>query len=141
MLGEQLDAKVKNYVQALRSAGTPIGSSIVMAAGEGIVRAHDRTQPVQHGGHIQITKTWALSLLKRMGFIKRKATTKSTPSISGEDLERVKAEFLKQVAGMVKLRSIPDSHIINLDQTGLKLVPTGDWTMAAKGSRRVEVIG
>ena len=47
MLGEQLDAKVKNYVQALRSAGTPIGSSIVMAAGEGTVRAHDRIQPVQ----------------------------------------------------------------------------------------------
>ena len=49
MLGEELDAKVKNYVQALRSAGTPVGScSIVMAAGEGIVRAHDRTQPMQH---------------------------------------------------------------------------------------------
>ena len=57
MLGEQLDAKVKKYVQALRSAGTPIGSSIVMAAGEGIVRAHDRTLLVQHGGHIWITKT------------------------------------------------------------------------------------
>ena len=95
MLGEQLDAKVKEYVQALRSAGTPIGSSIVMAAGEGIVRAHDRTLLVQHGGHIQITKTWALSLLKRMGVVKRKATTKSTSSMSGEEFERVKAEFLK----------------------------------------------
>ena len=144
MLGEQLDVKVKNYAQALRSAGSPIGSSIVMAAGEGfIVRAHDRTQLMQHGGYIQITKTWALSLLKRMGFVKCKATTKSTPSMSGEDFERVKAEFLKQVAGMVKLCSIPDSLIIrvNLDQTGLKHVPTGDWTMAAGGSRRVEVIG
>ena len=32
LLGEQLDAKVQSYVKALRSAGTPIGSSIVMAA-------------------------------------------------------------------------------------------------------------
>ena len=141
MPGEQLDAKVKEYVQVLRSAGTLIGSSIVMAAGEGIFRAHDRTLLVQHGGHIQITKTWALSLLKRMGFVKRKATTKSTSSMSGEEFERVKAEFLKQAAGMVQLRNIPDSLIINLDQMGLELVPTGDWTMAAKGSRRVEVIG
>ena len=41
MLGEQLDAKVKKYIQALRNAGTPIGSSIVMAAGEGIVISKD----------------------------------------------------------------------------------------------------
>ncbi len=67
ILGEQLDSKVKNYIMALRRAGTPIGSSIVMAVGEGMVRAHDRTLLVQYGGHIQITKAWALSLLKRMG--------------------------------------------------------------------------
>ena len=76
-----------------------------------------------------------------MGFGKRKATTKSTPSMSGEEFETAKAEFLMQVAGMVQLRNIPDSLIINLDQMGVKLVPAGDWTMAAKGSRRVEVIG
>lgn len=141
MLGEQLNAKVK-YIQALRSTETPIGSSIVMAAGEGIARAHNRTLFVQHGGHIQITKTWALSLLKRMGFVKRKATTESTPSMSGEEFERVEAGFLKQVARMVQVHDIPDSLIINLNQTGLKLVPAGDWTMAAQGSRWVvEVIG
>ena len=96
---------------------------------------------VQHGGHIQITKSWAMSLLKRMGFMKHKTTTKSTPGMFSEVFERMKAVFLKQVARMVKLRDIPDSLIINLDQTGVKLVPTGDWTMAAEGSRRVKVIG
>ena len=67
-----------------------------------------------------------MSLLKRMGFVKRKATTKSTPGMSSEVFERMKAVFLKQVARMAKLRDIPDSLIINLDQTGVKLVPTGD---------------
>ena len=52
--------------------------------------------------------------------------------MSTEEFEKVKATFLKQVA---------DSLIINLDQTGIKLVPCGDWTMAAEGSRQVEVIG
>ena len=141
LIGNQLDAKVQEYVRALRNAGTPIGSSIVMAAGEGIVNAHDRTLLVEHGGHIQITKTWALSLLKRMGYVKRKATTKSTPGMSNEDFEKMKAGFLNQIANMVQLYQIPDSLIINLDQTGLKLVPAGEWTMAAEGSKRVEVIG
>ena len=76
-----------------------------------------------------------------MNYIKRKATTKCTPGMSSQEFERVKTRFLKQIARMVKLREIPDSLIINLDQTGIKLVPTGDWTMAAQGSRRVEVAG
>ena len=100
---------MKNYVQALRINGAPIGSSIVMAACEGLIKAHDRAMLVQHGGHIQITKSWAMSLLKRMGFVKRKATTKSTPGMSSEVFKRMKAVFLKQLARMVKLQDIPDS--------------------------------
>ena len=55
--------------------------------------------------------------------------------MSGKEFGRVKAKLLKQVAGMVQLHNIPDSLIINLNQTSLKFAPTGDWTMAAKGSR------
>ena len=141
MLGEELDSKVQNYVHALRSAGTPIGSNVMMAAGEGMVKAHDRTLLVQHGGHIRITKAWAISLLSRMGYVKHKATTKATPGLSAEKFDQVKKQFLKQIARMAVLRNIPDSLIINLDQTGVKLVPTGDWTLAAEGSRRVEIVG
>ena len=75
-----------------------------------------------------------------MGYKKRKATTKSIPGISGEKIERVRKSFLKQLARMVKLRDILENPIINFDQTGIKLVPVGDWIMAAEGSRRVEVI-
>ena len=98
----------------------------MMAVGEGIVRAHDRTMLVQHSGHIQITKAWALSLLKRIGYVKRKATTKTMLGLSGEEIETVRRCLLKQVARMVKLRDIPDNLVINLDQTGIKLVPAGD---------------
>ena len=87
------------------------------------------------------SKTWALSLLKRMGYVKRKATTKSTPAMSGKVFEQAKTRFLRQITRMVKLREIPDNLIINLDQMGIHLVPTGDWTMATKGSRRVEMAG
>ena len=125
MLGEQLDGKVQKYVQALRSTRTPIASSVVMAAGERTVGAYDRTLLIQRGGHIAITKTWALSVLKMMSYmyVKCKATTKSTPGMSREEFGRVKKVFLKQIARMIKLRSIPDSLVINLDQTDVKQVP------------------
>ena len=41
----------------------------------------------------------------------------------------------------MQLRAIPESLVINLDQTGIKLVLTRDWTMAEEGSKRVEVAG
>lgn len=41
---------------------------------------------------------------------------------------------------MVHLRVISDKLIINLDQTGTHLVPTGDWTIAVQESRRVEMV-
>ena len=59
LLGE-LDEKLLVYVRALRDAGGSMGSSIVIAAAEGIVTAHDRTLLVHYGGHIC---EWALSLL------------------------------------------------------------------------------
>ncbi len=49
-VGEELDRKVQNYVRALCSAGTPIGSSVVMAA----VLAPQRSIRVYtHDGHEQ----------------------------------------------------------------------------------------
>ena len=114
---------------------------MVMAAATGILTSYDRTLLMEHAGHISISKTWAISLLKRMGFVKRKMTTKSTPAMSGETFEQAKAQYLKQIGGLVQLRAIPESLVINLDQTGFKLVPTRDWTMAKEGSKRVEVAG
>ena len=141
LLGEELDVMVQKYVKALRTCGTSIGTNMVMAAVSGIVMACDRTLLTDYGGHISITKTWAASLLNRMGYVRRKATTKSTPGMSEERFKQLKAQFLDQISRMVVLRSIPDSLIINLDQTGIRLVPSGDWTMAEQGSRRVEAVG
>ena len=39
------------------------------------------------------------------------------------------------------LEEIPPELIINFDQTGLKYVPVGDWTMAKKGSKSVPIFG
>ena len=133
LLGEELDGMVQKYVQAIRNAGTPIGTSVVMAAAQSIVKAYDRTLLFENGGYIAITRSWALFLLGRMGYIKRKATTKSTPRMSDEEFLRVKTTFLKQVSSISKLRNIPESLIIN---TGLSLFQRGigPWQqVAARG--------
>jgi hypothetical protein len=49
-----------------------VNSAIVRAAAKGIVLSHDRSLLFENGGHIELTKSWARSLLKRMNMVKRK---------------------------------------------------------------------
>ena len=66
MLGD-FDPKIQEYIRALRQAGTPVGSAVIIAAAKGIVMSNDRTALVEYGGHIELTKSWAQSLMLRMG--------------------------------------------------------------------------
>lgn len=138
LLWEQ-DKYVQKYICAFPDAGAVISTSLTITAAEGIVTAHDWTLLVQHRGHIKLTYDWALSLLSRIGFVK-KATTKAKSQYSKEKFQRLK-KYLNQVVSIIKVHNIPDSIAINLDQTGLNLVPSSDWTMAQKGSKRIDLAG
>ena len=84
---------------------------------------------------------WARSLLIRIGYVKRKATTKANPKLPELKFLQLKASFLQKTAAMVRAHAIPPELVINLDETGIELVPVGNWTMAPEGSKRVEVAG
>ena len=82
LLVVELDMAVQCYVQALRTAGGVVNTTIVMAAAMGIVSARDPTMLTLHGGHINITKTWAKSLLGRMRYVKRKCSNAGKVSVT-----------------------------------------------------------
>jgi hypothetical protein len=56
----------------VRVNGGVINSRTVMAGAEAIATKFARHKQQRHGGHINITKTFAISILRRMGFVKRK---------------------------------------------------------------------
>ena len=62
-------------MSSLRIVGGIVNIVVVKAAAEGIVSARGITKLSSHGGHINITKSWAMSLLNRMGNVKCKAST------------------------------------------------------------------
>lgn len=82
LLGNKLDNQVREYVLALRSNGAVINTAIVMAAATGIVKNHNSNLLRSNGGHIEITRNWCLSLLDRMGFVKRRSSTTAKISIA-----------------------------------------------------------
>lgn len=94
----------------------------------------------ENGGHIEFKRNWALSLLHRMNFVKRKGSTaKSKDTVA--DFNECQKAFLHEVVATVEMEDIPAELILNWDQTGIKIVPSSNWTMELQGSKRVEMIG
>lgn len=135
-----LDSKVQLYLKKVREGGGGVSSRIAIAAAKGILSRYDPTKLAENGGHIQLNKHWAHSLLKRMNFVQRKATTAKSKE-QPYDFQEKKKEFLSSVFETVVMEDIPHELILNWNQTGLKLVPSSTWTMERQGSKCVEMIG
>ena len=138
MLGN-LDVQVHTLLHKLREAGGVVNRNIVIAIATGVVKHYDPTLLVEHGGHVNVGPKYAESLLQRMGYVKRKGTKagRKLPA----DYDQVKAAFMKRIVDAVQENKIPAELVINFDQTGVKLVPTSEWTMAAEGANQVEITG
>ena len=141
-LGEEMDAAIQEYIKFLRLTGTVVNATVVMAAVEGIVAARDVTKLRWHdghfyGGHINITKSWARAILDRMGYVKRKCSTARKTTIS--EFDEIKEVFLADIAAVAVVRNIPSDLICNWDQTGLSIIPTGNWTMHKTGAKVVPI--
>ncbi len=140
LLSDCLDDLVQKYLHKVRESGGVVSARIAVAAAMGIVKHYDRFLLEEYGGHVCLNQAWGYSLLKRMNFVNRKATTsKSKMSIS--DFTQLKRAFLLDVYNTAQMEDIPPEMIINWDQTGVKMVPTSCWTMNVVGAKRVEVYG
>jgi len=115
-----------------------LGTSIAIAAADGIVKRHYSNLLVVNGGRIVLTKYWAQYLMQRMGYVKQKATTKAKITVEGLALLE---EFLLDIRGLVEMEEIPVDIILNWDQTAVNYVPVSNWTMAKEGSKSVPISG
>ena len=76
LLGERLDSMVQKYISDTRKVGGSVSTAVVIAGAKGILMTQDRTRLAEFGGPVTLTKAWAISLLKRMNYTKRRGTTK-----------------------------------------------------------------
>jgi hypothetical protein len=117
------------YIRNIREFG-----GIVISSAKGLLKFHD-PDVLQT---LDLGKTWAESVLC-LGYTKRKGTkvARSKP----EDFEKTKMDYIERIEKCVNEHNIPDDLILNWDQTGVNLIPGGDWTMDAKGSKQVKITG
>ena len=123
LLGEY-DAQVQQFVKVLHKGGTSVTPQVVIAAAEGIISAKDKNLLATNGGSIQLSRTWAVSLMKRVGLRKRKGKDgeySGIPSIpTTEDLS-----VIDQISTAVTTNNIPMELIISWEQFDMSLIPDG----------------
>ena len=134
LLGEETEMQVRAYLSAL---GAVVNTAIAIGCAEVIVRSKSSSLLASNGGHITFTKSWSKHLLGRMGFVKRRASTKA--KVSAENFEEMKEQFLLDVKTIVKMEEIPHDLIINWDQTGIHYIPVSSWTIEKEGAKRVKL--
>ena len=83
LLGEDLDKAVMSRVLTARDSGAVIDRHVVQCIGQAVMSVKSPMSLVKNGGHIQLTEAWAKSLLNRLGFKKRSATTGKLPLPQG----------------------------------------------------------
>lgn len=139
LLPDKLDLKVQECIKELRRNGASVGTSVVVATAQGVIMNKNANLLVSNGGYINLTDEWAKSLQKRMGFVKRKAS--SSAKITPEEFDKQKKDFLRDIRNVISMDQIPSELIVNFDQTGISYVPASSYTMEKEGATRVEVTG
>ena len=88
---------------------------------------------------VVLGRPWAESVLRRLDFVRRKATkaAKKVP----DNFAEIRQRFAARVANAVKEHSIPPELVINMDETGLPIVPVSDWSLDEKGTKQVPLTG
>jgi len=79
--------------------------------------------------------------MQRMKFVKCQGSTQAMAKLSDADITKLMKSYLLQIKGMLDAHNIPSQLVINLDQAGVKVVPSSDWTLEQEGVERVEIAG
>ena len=101
MIGEELDKHVQVYITYMQSTGTTVNTAVVIACAEGILMHEDAALLTR----VNLSKGWAQYLLQRMGYVKRKATSKAKVSV--ENFAEIKKDFLLEIKHVIVMDEIP----------------------------------
>ena len=132
-----IDEKVKNFLFTLRQKGGVVNTVVAIATAKAFIeRSKD-----EHLKLIDLESCYrAKSLFRRMGFVKRASTT-SRPEIPYGARKEAELIFHHDIAYKVEKFQIPESLIINIDQTLSKFAPASSRTLAKKNSKHVSIAG
>ena len=130
LLGHELHRLIKE-------GGGVVNTAIVVGSTHSILYVPSPSLLCEHGGHIDLTKYWAKSLHKQMGYVKRKGS--NAGKLVVPHFGKLTKEFLAGLKAEVVMNDIHKELTSNWDQTGLQFVPTCQWTMHQAKAKMIPV--
>ena len=70
---------------------------------------------------------------------KRWACSKS--KVSPDNFREIKEQFMIDVEAVIDMEEVPPSLVVNWDHAVMKIIPSSQWTMEKRGTKRVEIAG
>ena len=130
-----LDQMVQEFLLVLRSRGGLITSVIAVSVAKALIARNLHLMLDQ----IDLdSSSFAKRLFRRMGFEKHMKTTGKIEIPDGAKKEG-QLLYLHDMVSLVDDHSIPDSLILNLDQTKLKYLPIANHTLTKKGPKSIGI--
>ena len=121
---------------ALRHRSAVVNSTIAIAAAKGLIQSSSDPDLKR----IKINASWAQSLFRQMGFVRRVTTMAKIP-IPNKAHKEIELVFIHKIVQKVEKHNIPYSLIISADQTPWKYVPVGRSASAEKNVKDVPISG
>ena len=136
MVDPVIDEKVGKFLKALFKKGGNISYGIVSTTANVLLsRSEDLSLK-----NIKTTPMWGRSIVQRVGFRRRVATTGKVEVPEGARKEAGLQHHFR-IVNIIEKHNIPKSFVLNSDQTSSKYVTVGRTTMAPKNSTRVGLAG
>ena len=136
---ENIRDKIQAVITDVRDVGGVVNTITTQAIITGVLKSESPMLLRENGGPIDVHQMYAWRFLDDMGWTKR-AVNGDKGSLPG-DWESKKEKFINDVKTLIQEHNIPDDLVVNFDQTGVKLVPTSDYTFAPKGTHDVSATG
>lgn len=133
--GNDIEHKLYKAISDVRSKGAGVHWSTVVT----FVKAFILSEKRQHiltvnGGDFKASKSWAYDWLKRNGFTIRQCTGSK---VHQEADEAISTKFLYRVTLAVIKYAVQKSLVVNMDETGLQILPVMRKTFHKKGALSV----
>ena len=129
LLGDTLDTLVQKHIRAQSNRGNVVTRSMAVSTAKVLMRCYPKGV-----GKVDIENSeWAKSLFKKSN----NCEIANAPSLYKEN----ELLFHHQIVETVETYGIPNSMIVNFDQTPCKYVPVPTTTLAERNSKQVAIKG
>ena len=136
LLGE-IDEMVQRFLLTVRKKDRVVNAVVARSVAKALVKCSGQKELEV----IDLDRRWGIqSLFHQMHFVRRTGTTSKVQIPEGAKKE-AELTFLHRIVSTVEKYKIPNSMILNFDQTSLKYALCSQQTLAPKNSKHVAISG